>query len=51
MMYEVICDNEWLFEGTFEQCCDMVDRINADDESYCSCYMVSEAEFYGYEAE
>lgn len=51
MKYEVICDNEWLFEGTFEQCCDMVDRICADDEFYGSCYMMSEDEFYGVNAE
>ena len=49
MKYEVIVDGEWYFEGTFERCCDMVDNICADPDFYGSCYMMSEAEFYGIE--
>ena len=47
--YEVIVDNEWYFEGSFERCCDMVDNICADPDFWGSCYMVSEEEFFGIE--
>lgn len=47
MMWEVICDNEWYFEGTYEQCCRIVGNICSDPDFYGGCYMVSEEEFYG----
>ena len=46
-MYEVIVDNEWYFEGTYERCCSVVDSFGADDEFCGSVYMMSEDEFYG----
>ena len=47
MLYEVIVDNEWYYEGSFEKCCDMVDEINADPDFWGSCDMMSEEEFGG----
>lgn len=51
MLYEVIVDNEWYYEGTFESCCDMVNEICGDPCFYGECYMLSEAEFYAEERE
>ena len=47
--WEVIVDNEWYFEGTYEQACNMVDNICSDPDFYGSCTMMSESEFYGEE--
>lgn len=47
MKYEVIVDNEWYSEGTFEQCCDICNEVNSDPDFWGTCYMVSEEEFFG----
>ena len=47
MLYEVIVDNEWYFEGTYEQCCDVVDEVFSDPDFCGSCTMMSEDEFFG----
>lgn len=49
MKWEVIVDNEWLFEGTYEQCEEVAMRYWSDDEFWGDCRMMSENEFYGYE--
>ena len=51
MLYEVIVDNEWYYEGTFERCCDIVNEIGSDPDFYGCCTMMSEAEFYGEEVD
>ena len=51
MKWEVIVDNEWLFEGTYEQCEEVAMRYWSDDEFWGDCRMISENEFYGYEVE
>ena len=39
MSYSVICDNEWYFEGTWEQCSEVLDNIYSDPEFMGSAYI------------
>lgn len=45
--WSVILDNEWYLEGTYEQCCEAVNGINADPDFMGSCYMVPTSEITG----
>lgn len=47
MLYELIVDNEWIFEGTFAQCCEMAMNYDEDPYEIHATYIVSEEEFYG----
>lgn len=49
MKWEVIVDNEWYYEGSYEQAEAIAMSFWADPDFLGSCSMMSEAEFYGYE--
>ena len=38
--WSVIVDGEWYFEGSYEQCCKVVDEVCSDEEFYGTCTMV-----------
>ena len=47
--WEVIVDNEWIFEGTYEQAEKIADSYWFDPDFWGDCRMISETEFYGYD--
>lgn len=46
MKREVIIDNEWYFEGTYEQAEKVADSFWSDPDFWGRCSMMSEEEFY-----
>lgn len=51
MKWEVIVNNEWIYEGDYETAERIAMEYWADDEFWGDCQMISEAEFYGVEEE
>lgn len=49
MKYEVIVDDEWIYEGNYETCEKIAFNYWSDPEFYGSCSLMSENEFYGIE--
>lgn len=53
MEWHVIVDNEWFYTGTFEKCCDCVNRLDAalqeDGDWGHSITMISDEDMYGKE--
>ena len=47
--WRVIVDNEWIYEGTYEQAEACAMNYWSDLDFWGDCSLVSEAEFYGYE--
>ena len=45
----VIVDNEWIYEGTYEQAEACAMNYWFDPDFWGDCSLVSEVEFYGYE--
>lgn len=49
MLYEVIVDNEWIYEGAYEVCERIADNYWSDPDFWGSCSIMSEDDFYGVE--
>ena len=49
MKWEVIVDNEWYFEGTYEQAEQVAMNYWSDPDFWGDCRLLSENEFYGIE--
>lgn len=49
MKWEVIVNNEWIYEGNYEQAEELAMGYWADPDFWGDCQMISEAEFYGYD--
>ena len=49
MKYEVIADNEWIYEGSYEVCEKIAFNYWSDPDFYGFCTIMTEAEFYGEE--
>lgn len=50
MKWELIVDNEWIFEGTYEQVERMASNYWEDPDLFCpDIRIMSENEFYGIE--
>lgn len=49
MNWEVIVDNEWVYEGNYEQAEKIAMCYWSDPDFWGNCQMVSEEEFYGCE--
>ena len=49
--WEVIVNNEWVFEGNYEQAEACAMNYWGDPDFWGDCQMMTEAEFYGYEEE
>lgn len=47
MKYEVIVDNEWIYEGDYEICEKIALNYWSDPNFFGSCSLLSETEFYG----
>lgn len=47
MKYEVIVDNEWIYEGNYEICEQIAFNYWSDPDFLGSCFLLSETEFYG----
>ncbi len=48
MKWEVIVDNEWIFEGSYEQAERIAETYWSDPEFMGDLHMMTEDEFYGY---
>lgn len=47
IIYEVVVDNEWYFEGSYEACCRIMDSFYGDEDFNGNVCMMTEEEFYG----
>ena len=47
MKYEVIVDNEWIYEGGYDVCEKIAFNYWSDPDFYGFCTIMTEAEFYG----
>ena len=47
MKYEVLVDNEWIYEGNYETCERIAFNYWSDPDFYGNCMLITEEEFYG----
>lgn len=47
--YEVIVDNEWIYEGDYETAEQIAYNYWSDPDFWGSCSLITEEEFYGCE--
>ena len=47
--YEVIVDNEWIYEGDYETAEQIAHNYWSDPDFWGSCSLITEEEFYGCE--
>lgn len=47
-LWEVVVDNEWIYEGPYEKAEECAMGYWSDPDFWGDCELISEGEFYGY---